>query len=487
MPPLDLNRMLAAMFLLFAAPLCLFFAMVVPFGQVADEPSHIQRADSLIHGELIGRRSEKVSEDGIRRTVAGIDADLGLLVAAFPVIPPAVKVEQANIDRSQASEWAPTRTFVDLATIVTYMPAFYLPTGLTLGAAKLLHLSPYHAIRAARLVDTLCFLLLGTAALLLARRGQVLLFCTLTVPMTLSLGSSCNQDGLIVASVILATALLTRSWDRGETIVRRRSYQIAAFLLALVIATKPPYFPLAAMLLIPLPSWRSFAKAWRMLVPRGAVVALTLLPGLLWNAYALRYVAAAQPIFPAYHGGPLWPGDPSILFTAADAAAQLKVLLAQPLLMVTLPLESLGQTRMLAQQFVGSLGWLMIYLPSFLYTLWGIGLGAALLADLTTDEPTPASAGWQDFALLLLACIAAIFAVWLSQYLTWTPVGATHIEGPQGRYLLPILPMLAVALPGFAVPGGRTVRRVLSLAPGVALAVGLLVLPGMVVSTFYLR
>jgi uncharacterized membrane protein len=44
---------------------------------------------------------------------------------------------------------------------------------------------------------------------------------------------------------------------------------------------------------------------------------------------------------------------------------------------------------------------------------------------------------------------AAIFLTFLLEYLTWTPVGFSFVEGVQGRYFLPVAMVLPLALPGF--------------------------------------
>ena len=58
------------------------------------------------------------------------------------------------------------------------------------------------------------------AALLLARRGRALLFCVLAFPMSLSLGASLNEDGLLIATAVFGFALgaALAFWQRGESV-----------------------------------------------------------------------------------------------------------------------------------------------------------------------------------------------------------------------------------------------------------------------------
>jgi len=43
-------------------------------------------------------------------------------------------------------------------------------------------------------------------------------------------------------------------------------------------------------------------------------------------------------------------------------------------------------------------------------------------------------------AVLLVALVGTIAAVWLAEYLFWTAPGTLHVEGLQSRYFLPLMP-----------------------------------------------
>ncbi len=60
-----------------------------------------------------------------------------------------------------------------------------------------------------------------------------------------------------------------------------------------------------------------------------------------------------------------------------------------------------------------------------------------------------------------------MFAVFLSIYLVWSAPGASFVEGVQGRYFLPLLPALALAMPNLG-------RWAAALRPPALLAVLLL-------------
>jgi uncharacterized membrane protein len=93
-------------------------------------------------------------------------------------------------------------------------------------------------------------------------------------------------------------------------------------------------------------------------------------------------------------------------------------------------------------QFVGRLGWVDVPLSGF---LTAAAFYLLFVVAMTRDVfITPLA---RVFALVL--AVALIFAVSISQYVSWTPPGVSYVDGIQGRYFLPIslvllLPVLSI-------------------------------------------
>ena len=66
-------------------------------------------------------------------------------------------------------------------------------------------------------------------------------------------------------------------------------------------------------------------------------------------------------------------------------------------------------------------------------------------------------------------------------------MGNPTVQGPSGRYLLPILPFLALSLPVLRVRGGGWLRAGLVVVPVAAALAGAAVLPALVVQAMVLR
>jgi hypothetical protein len=482
----SVRRALAVLFVAIALPTCVTLALLTPLGQVADEPAHVLRAASLLHGQWIGRRGPFV-ENGKTQIRAGLDVDQ----AVFGVQngPERSKATQEDVTRARGQGWAGFLFFYPVPSVAIYMPAFYGPAAAGMGMARLAGAGPFLATYAARLANTACFVALGLAALLLARRGHALLFCTLMLPMTLSLAASVNQDGLIIATSVLAAALLTRSdvpTASGPALPRGAAFWTAGLLLACIAAVKPPYAPLLASPMLPLPPVRDWLALRRPLLLRAAAVVVLLLPGLFWSWLAVATVATPFPK-PPYEPGPLWPGPRPALFDETDAAAQLGILLAEPLRFLSIPWTTIIHDPALLHSAVGVLGWLTVVLPGALYTQWYTAVPAALLCDLMARRTGGRQGSLTDLALGIAAAAACVLGIYLSQYLSWTLVGNPTVQGPSGRYLLPILPLLTLSLPVFRVRGGGWLRAGLATVPVAAALAGAAVLPPLVVQAMVLR
>ena len=180
------------------------------------------------------------------------------------------------------------------------------------------------------------------------------------------------------------------------------------------------------------------------------------------------------------------PGPPGVRFESANAAAQLRVLAADPLRVVTLPLRTIATDPWLAREMVGLLGWLIIPLPAWLYATWAAAIGCAIGADGLGRPGGRFLEQLADASLLVLAVLVGVVLIYVSQYLIWDLVGAERILGPQGRYLLPLVPMLALAVPRVA-PSGPLLRAALCVPAVAAALAGLAVVPAAIVAALYLR
>ena len=460
---------LPLLFLVCVLPLGLVLARLTPMAEVPDETAHIVRAYAVATGQWIGHRIPPPPGDTVPQ--AGYDVDTGLFATAFASHEPGGLVTAPLEAARDAARWSNQTAFAYAPNTASYAPVFYLLSGGALGVARALGAEPEGAIAAARVANLLGFALLGAVAMLVARGARYTLFALLCLPSGLSLAASVNQDGLLIAAVVLAVALLTRR----EPVARLW----AAPVLAAVCLAKPPYLPLVALLLVPAEGWSVRGVA------RGAGLGLlAAVPGVLWSVVALRRTVV--PFFTGpYAPGGLYTGA-TTSFTYTDSAAQLAILRHDPSLILRLPVGTAHTWwRVWLNEIVGVLGQLSLVLPPTLYHAWFVALACAVLGDVVARRP--AAAPWRPMravaALVGAGCAALL--VFTVQYLTWTHVGEPTVSGVQGRYFVPLLAAAALALPAVPLLAGRTV---VFLMPTLATAIaGLAVIPPLIVRRWFLH
>ena len=485
-----MQRLLAVSFLLLAIVSAGLDALLVPFSEVPDEPAHIARADSVTHGNLIGRRGPDREVAGRQVADAGVTANQGLIFSTWTFAATAGSrgrgLTQAGVEVADAWAWMPRPSYVSAINTASYPPIFYLPAAAGLWMAHRAGWTPWRSIHAARLCNVLAYAVAGAAALLVARRAHALLLAALLLPMSLYLAGSVNQDGVLIGVAVLAAALLTRARTvpapmAAPTWIAAPTWT-AALALAPVIAAKPAYLPLAGLLLLTAARGRT----------RVFAAALAGLPGLGWFLLARRLAAVPFPLPAPYASGPLWPG-PAASFIVTDPALQIQTLLHRPALLVLLPWRAMAaEPGVRLREMVGVFGQLDLLLPDLLYPVWyaalGVAVAALLAAAPSSGRPTSGQSGGTWGVPWGITCIvAAVFAIYVSQYLTWSPVGADEIAGVQGRYFIPLLPFLAFAMPGVPVRWGAAAGAAACVPVVLAAVIGAVAVPVQAVATYYLR
>ena len=145
------------------------------------------------------------------------------------------------------------------------------------------------------------------------------------------------------------------------------------------------------------------------------------------------------------------------------AGYSFRVLLEQPFVAIKVILYTLV-TRAAGYVYGmigGNLGWLQYEVDAVLVLLllaWTLLTGLAVRGPVagTTDGqgrylPEAADHGGKVMPVKhrfvsLILCLGTVIATLLIMLLSWTPLGSPVVEGVQGRYFLPILPLALVAV-----------------------------------------
>jgi uncharacterized membrane protein len=252
-----------------------------------------------------------------------------------------------------------------------------------------------------------------------------------------------GQDGLILGSCAILIALGVRA--RIERRWTRSALLLLAVFGVIVAFSKIVYLPLVGLALCP--------------VPRPARP----LPWLAWPTGIGLIGAALSALWLHSNAGSVVRMAPDV----AEPSAQLSFVLGHPLAFMA----TLGNT--VAHRP------LPVFLSTFTFGWMNVGpvLSATLLVlaslgfALRQGGETPAelSRGWWCWAALLIFTVT--FAIVSALYLADTPLGAPIVNGLQGRYFLPLVPLLCLfSLRGRASPTSDPAKLAIVLMLGANLA-----------------
>ncbi|HEX5182701.1 MAG TPA: DUF2142 domain-containing protein [Allosphingosinicella sp.] len=396
--------------------LYLAYALITPPFQTTDEHQHLFRAWQLahfqLHGERRGGEAGGMLPTGLPAAAA---AELGSI--APNAIRPVPKRPLASLfARSTPVAHAQPRVFANFPGGVLYSPAGYGPQIVAVRTGEVLGLSVENIVRLGRLLNAALTLGLFLLALNILPVGRLFLLLAALTPMTACAAASLGQDGLIIGSSAILIALGVRARFEGRW--TRRALLLLALFAAIVGLSKIVYLPLVGLALLPLP--RSARP----------------LPWLGWPVLIGLGGAALSALWLHSNAGIVVPPGSGL----ADPTAQLAFLAAHPF------------------AFPAALGNAFVHrsLPIFFstFTFGWVTVGPvtsaaflALAAFAFAFRHGEAAAetltrGWRLWAGLIW--LIAVLGIAAALYLVSTPLGAPVVEGIQGRYFLPLLPLFCL-------------------------------------------
>ena len=137
------DRALPALFVILALPLMIFIALAVPPGQSPDEPNHVVRVASVVHGQITGRRGRNYWVRDHFEPQTDVKLNLGTAEVAWLGTNPQQYYGAAVQAKIRAVPWS-SRTYVsDVPNTGTYPPFLYIPAATGLALVRLLDGTPF--------------------------------------------------------------------------------------------------------------------------------------------------------------------------------------------------------------------------------------------------------------------------------------------------------------------------------------------------------
>lgn len=330
------------------------------------------------------------------------------------------------------------RHFRDYPNTGMYNPFAYLPQMGVMPLMIRLECPPLWILYAARMASVCFWSFSVWLALTWLPEWKELFFVLAALPMSFFVHASVSADVVLNATAFLLFAFVLRKikTPSENTPAEWCFLGVGVVILASV---KMVYSPLLLLLsLIPAGVWGGPARRIRV----GALlVVVTLCILFLWTRVSGVVYTPFEYYNPEYRNGlDLTPG--------ANMHLQLEGLLHNPLeILKVLWKSTIVNAPSYAASYIGKLGWNNVNLP----VGWVLmGWGMIVVTLWMKRDAYLVFSFWEKVRL------AGIFvSIWvliiLSQYLTWEKVGAERVMLLQGRYFMPLFPVLFLLLSGLPI------------------------------------
>jgi 4-amino-4-deoxy-L-arabinose transferase-like glycosyltransferase len=484
------------------------WVLIVPAWGNPDEEAHFSYTQTLAErGELPGDGENVVSSE-LRTLMDFANTDE---TTFFPTARPEWS-EATELDWQGRQEGAPRDDGGAHNATVEYPPAYYLyelvPYALAEGGTIV------DRLYLARLFSVLWLLVTTVAAWLLAgevfgrdRRLQLVTAAAVGLwPMVGFVSASVNPDAMLVALWALATWLGVSLLKSGPNAARAAGLCLC---LGLALVTKASAFalvPPVAFVLVLVAIQAARRLTLRRLATGAAVLAVLAAPVAAWfavahsegrPAYGQRALVstAESEDPPEVTGGEDEPSQAKDRQASAGEFASylwqfyLPRLSSQERIQFMFPVvSSRPATQLWIAGSWGNFGWSNVWFPQRTYLIFGSAVALALFLLSITAGRALRRGAWRRRTVLLTGAFFLLLVGALVGGLHWTDFNMYLRDDPpflQGRYLLPLAPIFALAL---AQSTRALPARLQPAAHGAVLA-GLLVLQlaclGLVTSRFY--
>nr|WP_277348220.1 DUF2142 domain-containing protein [Bifidobacterium sp. DSM 109957] len=407
---------------------CVFFIGHAGAFSMPDPSLHLPSTYALATGQS-GNDTEYVTDEygnRIRRQYLraesgylSVDMDNSLTVN---VIRPALSGDSAQIiSKQRASADAAGKPIEGFYRSTQYAPTNYVPQAIGLAVGRALGVAPYQAWQMARVTNFLVFVLLMGFAIWVTPWGKSVLVVIGVLPTTVFVACSLMPDGQFIAFSACFIALTVASAHERRP-MGLKTY-VALLLLGVLLLYGKPLYCVVALLALVLP--HHVLSMRRKAIALGIVV-IAAIAYLWWSS--------------RYSGG----------LYAVNMAANREYIMERPWKPVVMALwNMLCSKRELdvlgANYMYLAVAFLSLVLLAFIKQLWQMrgttSRGCIRMSSLISR--------WRYAICALIGFLMCLWAIYFFEALTWNDVSSMStwdmLEGFQGRYILPILP-LAVAL-----------------------------------------
>ncbi|MBF6129112.1 DUF2142 domain-containing protein [Nocardia brasiliensis] len=409
----------------------LFTVLTPPFWG-HDEITQFGRAYQVAHGGFLPQEihdNRGVAYGG--EVPTSITALMGYALKDYttnPDEPDNMVADPGAYDRLGSAAVSEATEPVWFTNTAAYSPVPYIPAAVGIRLAEVFGLDVGGMVALTRLAGLLCYLAVVGFGLYALRKHRVqwLAFTVAVLPIAVFQAGTVTADTMTNALAIMVSALLVKALFLGDRLGRVETGALLAATVLLPVS-KPTYV-LLAMLVVLVPAERFGFTGRRRALP-WVFAALGGIAFAVWMKIAAPTGDGMGLMRPEHQWRSVRPGD------------QLHGILTDPGHFISVFGESIAlRDERWFSQFFGELGFAYIDVPALtmLACLFAFAVSIGIADRMS-------AATFRRTLLVALTVAASVAMIYVTLYMSFTPVGYYIIDGVQGRYFVPL------ALVAFAV------------------------------------
>lgn len=411
-----------SVFLIFSLLVGMLFAFITPPFQVPDEPAHIYKMYGFTEGSFNFKKAGTTPGQVLPVSMTGLAHKYGKLIGK---IGNKTSKEEILQDLKTPLKKGNSAFYPHNPTAYTILS--YQPGVTVLWVMKLFNVNPLWMFYVLRLCSLFVYMALMYAAIKIVPVKKWFFVLIGILPMTLYEAAGVSVDGLIIGLCLLFIAYVLRlSLDENIIKLKKRDYMGFGVLMLLITICKFAYFPLIFMYFI-IPSQKFESQKTRLIYFLSIFVL-----NIIWIFFYLLNVSIAMQ-------GVVSLGVSTKNKSSLDA---LRFIITHPIYYLKAVFYTVYmQTAQYVETLIGSLGWIDIILPVFATKSY---VALLLLASFfnTQGENGKYNYDWKMKVSGLLIYLVTFVCILTSVYIIYQQL--PRIDGFQGRYLLPILPLFCL-------------------------------------------
>ncbi|CAG9612584.1 hypothetical protein BACCIP111899_01761 [Bacillus rhizoplanae] len=406
-------------FVVVAGAMGIMFSFNNPLFEATDENFHFAKAYDISLGHLLStKQGDKVGVN-LPENIDDMPRP-NQFETTYGLLQKGERYDRAKSEAWDTYTFANKTKFVEQPTTAVYTPIPYIPQALGLFIANILGLKAFSALMLGRIFNLIVYIVLTAMAIKIIPRLKNTLAFLASFPLFVSLAASFSADAMLMGLTYLFIAIILQKLMCSEKdVLRVKDFVIPTLLLILIVLCKFTYWPLSFLML-------SFVgrDLFRTKM-QGIISFLTLagISGLLmssWNLFVMKFVGTINPN------------------EKINPVEQLKFMFGHPVDAMKTFFGTFEDGMSTWLTMLNQVGW-VTHLMSGIVIISLVGLVMTAIFDYTEDKFKLRNI---DYWIFILTSISIVGLVMLSLYLTWSEVGADFINGLQGRYFLPILPII---------------------------------------------